>query len=177
MLTFVEASGGGPGPDITGPATSNVSFVPSPTNGTAGATLSANVDETTTGGANVVAAEYFVNVVGANGSGTSMSGAFSSPTVAVSFSFSAGDLAGVPEGSYTIYVHGLDALGNWGNGLGGGGHRQDGSDDQRRQRFAEPHRRRDQRHSHRQRVTDCRRRWSIRRRRRRWFEGRAPTPP
>ncbi|HJX60967.1 MAG TPA: multicopper oxidase domain-containing protein [Dehalococcoidia bacterium] len=114
MLTFVEASPPAPPGDTVGPVTSNVSFVPSPTNGAAGATLSADVDETTTGGANVAAAEFFVSAVGADGTGIAMSGAFGSTTVAVSFGFTPGDLA-APEGSYTLYVHGQDALGNWGS--------------------------------------------------------------
>jgi hypothetical protein len=61
-----------------------------------------------------MAAEYFIDTVGADGSGVAMSGAFGSPTVAVSASISVATLAGLSEGAHSLYVHGQDALGNWG---------------------------------------------------------------
>ncbi len=45
---------------------------------------------------------------GAPGSGTAMSGAFGSPTAAVTAAVS------VPAGTHTLYVRGQDAAGNWG---------------------------------------------------------------
>jgi hypothetical protein len=43
-----------------------------------------------------------------------MSGAFGAPTVSVSATVSAATLAGLSDGAHSFYVHGQDALGNWG---------------------------------------------------------------
>ncbi|MCG3211509.1 MAG: hypothetical protein FOGNACKC_05155 [Anaerolineae bacterium] len=100
MMTFVATSGTPPAGDMVGPTTSNVSLV--------GTALSATVSDVGSGGSNVTAAEYFIDTVGANGSGTAMTGAFGSPTVSVNATVS---LSG---GTHTIYVHGQDSAGNWG---------------------------------------------------------------
>ncbi len=100
-LTFLDVTPGGASADNAGPGTSGVAF--------ADPALSASVSDAATGGANVTAAEYFVDAVGANGAGTAMSGTFGAPTVAVSAS-----IAGLPAGNHTLYVHGKDANENWG---------------------------------------------------------------
>jgi hypothetical protein len=100
MLTFVT-TGGTAGGDTVGPTvTSAVTLTPT--------TVSATVSDAATGGANVTAAEFFVDTTGTNGSGTAMTGAFGTVTVNVS-----GTMATL-TGSHTVYVHGRDALGNWG---------------------------------------------------------------
>jgi len=106
MLAFIDASGTASGTDTVGPLTSGVSI-----NATTGA-LAASVSDATTGNANVTAAEFFVDATGAAGSGTAMTGAFVSPTEAVSGTVALGLLS---SGSHAIYVHGQDALGNWGS--------------------------------------------------------------
>ncbi len=101
MMTFVVTSGSPPAGDMVGPTTSAVTLV--------GNALSATISDVGSGGSNVTAAEYFIDTIGANGSGTSMSGAGGSPTVNVNATVS---LSG---GTHTIYVHGQDSAGNWGS--------------------------------------------------------------
>lgn len=101
-------------PDTTGPVTSNVVASPNPTEGASTVTLTADVDDSTTGNSNIAAAEYFVNTVGADGTGIAMSasdGSFDSPTEGVTASI---DVSGWAVGDYTLYVHGKDAADNWG---------------------------------------------------------------
>lgn len=114
MLAFITLPAGGPGGDTAGPATNMVRLLPNPTNGSVNVTLSAVVSDSSTGGANVDAAEFFIDAIGANGSGTAMSGAFGSPTVNVTAAISTAQLSSLSSGYHTIYVHGQDALGNWG---------------------------------------------------------------
>jgi hypothetical protein len=78
MLTTINATGAGGGSDTSGPATRNVAY-----NDTTDA-LTATVDDSATGGTNVAAAEYFLDTVGAPGSGAPLSGTFTSPSVNVS---------------------------------------------------------------------------------------------
>ena len=100
MLTFLAVSGTPPVGDTTGPATSNVTY--------GAGTLSATVSDVATGNSNIVAAEYFMDSIGAAGTGSGMSGAFVSPVESVTASVV------VPSGSHTLYVHGQDSAGNWG---------------------------------------------------------------
>ena len=113
LVDAAEASGTTTADDL-GPVTSNVVADPNPTNGATSVTLTADVDDSTTGNSNVAAAEYFVGTVGADGSGTPMSasdGGFDSSTEGVTASI---DVSGWAVGQYTLYVHGRDAAGNWG---------------------------------------------------------------
>ena len=124
MVTAVDNSGnegdasdeasGTTNVDDLGPVTSDVVTDPKPTNGATSVTLTADVSDATTGNSNVTAVEYFVNTVGKDGLGTSMSasdGAFDSSTEGVTASIG---VSGWAVGQYTLYVHGLDAAGNWG---------------------------------------------------------------
>jgi hypothetical protein len=106
-LTFIAI-------DTQGPVTSAVSVVPTPTNGLGGATLSASISDTTSGGSLIAAAEYSIDTVAAPGSGTPMSGSFTSTSVAVTANISAATLSGLAVGTHKLYVRGKDAAGNWG---------------------------------------------------------------
>jgi hypothetical protein len=100
--------------DIIGPVTSNVALSPNPTNGASSVTLTATIDDSTTGKSTIAGAEYFVNSVGGDGTGVSMSaldGAFDSSTEGATVAI---DVSGWALGDYTLYVHGKDAKGNWG---------------------------------------------------------------
>jgi endogenous inhibitor of DNA gyrase (YacG/DUF329 family) len=100
--------------DTTGPMTSGMSADPDPTNGADTVTLTADIDDSTTGNSDIATAEYFVDTVGADGTGTSMNpsdGAFDSATEGVTAGI---DVSGWAAGSYTLYVHGNDSAGNWG---------------------------------------------------------------
>lgn len=101
MLTFLTAAGSPPTGDTTGPATSGVSLTPT--------SVSATVSDAGRGDSNVTSAEFFIDTIGADGSGTAMSGAFGTVTVSVS-----GVINPALSGTHTVYVHGLDAAGNWG---------------------------------------------------------------
>src|SRR5439155_3974197 len=101
--------------DSTGPLTSSETVSPTPTR--TAPTVTASVSDTTTGNSNIAAAEYFIDGVGSNGSGTSMSasdGAFNSPTEAVTTALTATAFNALGQGMHTMYVHGEDVAGNWG---------------------------------------------------------------
>ena len=97
---------------------------PNPNNGTLGVQISSGgafyerIDATVTDSAsNVVAAEYFIDTVGANGTGGAMfavSGTYSGMTVPVYGAAELYAIAALPQGTHTIFVHGKDAAGNWG---------------------------------------------------------------
>ncbi|HJW91840.1 MAG TPA: multicopper oxidase domain-containing protein [Anaerolineales bacterium] len=123
MLTFLEVPNGPPGGDTTGPAATNLGLDPSKTNGTGPVLLTATISDAASGNSNVVAAEYFVGAVGVNGTGCAMTGSFGIPTVTnVSATIPTTgatapcvDLATLPHGNHTFYIHGQDANGNWGS--------------------------------------------------------------
>lgn len=100
--------------DTTGPVTSGVAAAPNPTNGAASVTLTATADDTTTGGSNIAAGEYFVDTLGVAGTGTAMSasdGSFDSATEGVTTNV---DVTGLPLGAHNLYVRSRDSAGNWG---------------------------------------------------------------
>jgi len=111
-LTSDEASGNTL-PDTKGPAALDVLASPNPTNGASTVTLSADIDDSASGNSTVTAAEYFVNITSSNGSGVSMnaSDGFDSPFEAVFAEINVSGWAG----NYTLYVHGMDSAGNWGD--------------------------------------------------------------
>src|SRR4029077_8144899 len=101
--------------DAAGPITSAESIAPTPTN--APPTVTATVDDSTTGNSDVQRAEYFIDAVGSNGAGTAMSAsdlAFDSPTEGVTATLSSLQFSALSQGTHTIYVHGQDYAGNWG---------------------------------------------------------------
>jgi len=99
MLTFVTVAGTGPGLDTTGPVTSAVAY--------AAGTLTATVNDAATGGGTISAAEYFMDTVGAPGSGTAMTGSGSG-------SVNVTALVPAPTGQHILYVRGQDSATNWG---------------------------------------------------------------
>jgi hypothetical protein len=106
QVTYTPAA-----PDSTGPLTSSVAAAAA---GASSVTLTATVNDSTTGNSNIAAAEYFIDTLGANGAGTPMSaadGSFSSPVEDVTASV---NMSTQPPGDHTLYVHGRDAAGNWG---------------------------------------------------------------
>lgn len=112
ILTFIEVTGGTPAAD-TGPLATSVSITPGLANSSTDVTLDATLDETNTGGEDVVAAEYFTNTIGLPGSGIALPVA---PGISVNVSalIPAATLAGWEQGDVTFYVRGQDASGDWG---------------------------------------------------------------
>lgn len=104
-----------PPPDTTGP-TSTITTLPSPNpaDGTVDMAFGATVDDSATGNSVVTAAEYFIDMTGADGAGVAMSGAFTTPNEVVTGAIPTATLATLANGTHTIYVHGTDAANNWG---------------------------------------------------------------
>ena len=102
--------------DKIGPATTNVLANPNPCPKQSTTKLSAKVDDTLTGANNIFSAEYFIdNAIKENGKGTQMTlsdGLPDSPTENFEVQL---NVAGLASGNHTLYVHGMDAIGNWGN--------------------------------------------------------------
>jgi hypothetical protein len=95
-----------------------VSLAPNSSNGSAPVTLAATVTST---GSTVSAAEYFVDAVGADGSGCALGGSFGGASASVSVTIlttgatpPCADLATLANGNRAFYVHGEDAIGAWG---------------------------------------------------------------
>jgi serine protease AprX len=100
--------------DLAGPITGVPALGPNPATGSDPVTIGAVVDDGTTGGSNVTAAEWFVDVAGAPGSGHAMSGGFGGVTATIAGSIPAADLAALAGGSHAVLVRARDARGNWG---------------------------------------------------------------
>jgi len=100
------------GNDTMGPRTENLLVTPNPVIGSDSATLTAEISDSRS---NILCAEYFVETVGADGTGTPLApvdGAFDSPREEVWANI---DVAGWEGGDHIIYVHGRDTAGNWGS--------------------------------------------------------------
>jgi len=100
--------------DNIGPITRDLTVSPNPTQGASSVTLSAWIDDTTTGLSNINASEYFIAPPSQNGAGRPIpasDGSFNSPVEKVETQI---DISGWAQGSHIIYVHGQDKAGNWG---------------------------------------------------------------
>jgi hypothetical protein len=97
----------------TGPLTSGALAVPNPTNGTADVALSASGDDTPFGGS-VTAAEFFLDALGATGTGSPLALNRSAMQVAESGTIPAATVGALAEGHHTGYLRSLDSLGLWG---------------------------------------------------------------
>src|SRR5206468_6942319 len=85
---------------------------PTPTN--SAPTVTATETDATT---NVTVAEFFIDAVGAAGTGTAMDASdasFNSGTENVTKALTAAQFNALSEGTHTVYVHGKDQAGNWG---------------------------------------------------------------
>jgi len=101
--------------DSTGPIVTSLTAEPNPVYGGNSTTIRAVIDDSNTGWSTIIAAEYFVESIGENGTGTPMTaldGLFDSPTETV---YAEVNVTGWSLGNHTIYVHGRDASGHWGN--------------------------------------------------------------
>lgn len=109
--------------DKTGPTTSGVTAAPNPNNGTLGINsstpavrLSASFTDPLSL-SNISAAEGFIDVVGANGSGSvfiATDGVFNSSTENGYVNIPLTTINTLSNGNHTLYVHGKDSSGNWG---------------------------------------------------------------
>ncbi len=109
MLTTIDATGVWT-TTCAGPVTAHVQ-APDTTTGISALAFTANVTPCVAAPASTVtAAEFFIDAVGADGSGTPLA---LTPNP-LSGSVSVAQLAGLGEGPHTIYVHGQDSTGAWG---------------------------------------------------------------
>lgn len=114
MLTFLNVSAAGPG-NGEAPNTSNVVVAPNSTNGLVDVTVTATVMSTAP--YTVTAAEFFIDVRGADGTGTVMTATdtvFDTDNEGVTATILAADVAALSAGTHTIYVHGQDSNNVWG---------------------------------------------------------------
>lgn len=102
---------GGVTPGGLGPVASAVSVTPAKSDGLVALTLAATLTDDDT---NVTACEYFLDTVGAPGTGVACTVGTPGPAVVISEQVPAAALAALASGEHTAYVRGQDALANWG---------------------------------------------------------------
>ncbi len=104
------------GGDAAGPTTRSPSLTPSLTNGAGSATsaVHATADDAATGGSNITAAEYFIDTVGTDGSGASLTVNLAAPIASLDGTIPASVLNALTEGTHLVSIHSQDAAGNWG---------------------------------------------------------------
>ncbi|MDL1909167.1 multicopper oxidase family protein [Chloroflexi bacterium CFX6] len=100
--------------DKAGPSTTGLAASPNPSTGTSNVALSATANDSASGNNNVTDAEFFIDTIGAFGSGTAMTLNQNAPVVALTATIPTATMSGLPEGSHWVYVHSRDAYGNWG---------------------------------------------------------------
>ncbi|MHB8891132.1 MAG: multicopper oxidase domain-containing protein [Candidatus Limnocylindrales bacterium] len=111
-MTALLSAAGAPAGDTVGPITSGIALTAA---GSGTYTLTAVTDETTTGGANIAAAEYRVDSTTATAVAMSAADlAFDEVTEPVTTFPSVIDATGWTSGAHTVYVRGRDLLNNWG---------------------------------------------------------------
>lgn len=109
-FTINRAGGDNEGP-LTVPG--SVASEPDPVNRTFGLWFNATIDDRNKGNSTIAEAEFFIDSIGSNGTGTSMQpadSAFDSPVEEVTWNGN----ATWTSGSHVLYVHGKDVAGNWG---------------------------------------------------------------
>ena len=101
--------------DTRAPVTSGVQV--SHLAASAAPTVTATIDDRSTGQSNVVAAEYFLDKLGTSGKGSPMHGAFDGPIQTATATLSDAVFNVLSQGKHTLYVHGKDSEGQWGKAL------------------------------------------------------------
>ncbi|MFN0282856.1 MAG: multicopper oxidase domain-containing protein [Kineosporiaceae bacterium] len=113
VVSSVLVSGG----DLVGPVTTSPSLTPGLTNGTGTASVAVHAtgSDVGGGGSTIAAAEYFVDAVGANGSGTAMTiSPAAAPTASLDAAIPAATVNALAEGSHVVSIRSQDSAGNWG---------------------------------------------------------------
>ncbi|MBW2975641.1 lamin tail domain-containing protein [Candidatus Woesearchaeota archaeon] len=106
-----------PGSDITPPVAGDLLVTPDITNRTYDVNLTANIsDPKHADWSSIEMAEYFLDAEGADGTGTEMEpsdGAYDNETT--EWVYAVIDTSDLDKREYTVFVHGKDESGNWGN--------------------------------------------------------------
>ncbi|MFC6285361.1 multicopper oxidase domain-containing protein [Nocardioides sp. GCM10027113] len=108
------------GADTGGPTVKSPSLTPNLVNGanSLAVAVSATADDTASGNSAIAAAEYFIDTVGADGSGDAMNVSPAGASIAsIDGTIPPGTLDGLTEGTHVVYLHAQDADGNWGDAL------------------------------------------------------------
>lgn len=92
---------------------SEVHVSPSPTS--TAPILTATMDDSLKGGSILVAAEYFIDKKGRTGRGVPILAAFDNALETITATLTGAKFGTLRPGKHTVYVHGKDAAGNWGN--------------------------------------------------------------
>jgi hypothetical protein len=110
--------------DASGPATSGIGASPNPTNGKIGVNsttqavrVTASFSDASSGGSTIAGAEGFIDAAGPNGSGilfTATDGTFNAVSEAGYADVPLTTITLLANGPHNLFVHGRDALGNWG---------------------------------------------------------------
>jgi hypothetical protein len=100
----------------TGPQTTNGSLTRTPANGSTPVDISATGDDSDAGGT-ITAAEYFLDTVGANGTGIALALNRSASVVSEDATILATTVKALGEGLHHVLVHSKDSLGLWGPAL------------------------------------------------------------
>ncbi len=104
------------GADAGGPTTSGATLSPRLIRPTGGAVqVSATGDDSASGNSHIDKAEYFIDTVGADGTGVPMTVSQAAPVASVDGVLTAATVLGLAEGGHPVYVHSRDAQGNWGS--------------------------------------------------------------
>lgn len=96
----------------TGPQTSG-GVIESPTNGERDVTIAATGDDSAADGT-ITAGEYFVDTVGADGSGSAMTANRVATVVSLEATLTGSAVAALGEGAHHVFAHSKDSLGLWG---------------------------------------------------------------
>lgn len=97
----------------TGPQTTNGTVTATPANGTLDVSVSATGDDSNAGGT-ITDAEYFLDTVGANGTGTTVTLNRTATVVSEDAVMPAATVLALGEGAHHVFVHSKDSLGLWG---------------------------------------------------------------
>jgi hypothetical protein len=98
--------------DRLAPSMSGLALAPVASNNTAVA-VSATASDVATGNSNIGGGEYFIDTVGAVGTGAGMAVSAAAPSATVSATIPAAVITGLAAGNHSVYVRAKDALGNW----------------------------------------------------------------
>ncbi len=103
------------GADVGGPTTSGPTLSPRLVKHDGGAVqVSATGNDSASGNSNILAAEYFIDTLGADGAGVSMIVSQQAPVASVDGTIPQAVINGLSEGGHPVYIHTKDAQGNWG---------------------------------------------------------------
>ena len=100
--------------DKQGPATTGITLNPAASSGLASVALHATANDAATGNSDIATAEYFIDVIGATGSGSALAVNAPSSIASLDGTLPAAVMNTLAAGDHTVYVHSQDTQGNWG---------------------------------------------------------------